>query len=536
MFAGRFAASSSRLLSRSSSNTAQLRTFLSSRTTFAARTSALRLPASSSSLSSVKASRALSSLSSSLSPFFSSSTSTRRVCASSCRCSHCLCGANLMASRTYASNADGSTSFVLSDIGEGIAEVEIIKWHIKVGDTVMEFDPLCEVQSDKATVEIPSRYNGVVTKVYYEKGDLAKTGLPLVDIMVEPEEGEEIVVAAVAGKKKDVPAKQVEAQATTTVSDEASEYNTIETSRGQRRVLATPAVRRIARENNVDLSQVAGTGKDGRVAKGDVLQFVESGGRLSAAPTSAPASPAYSAPHVPVDVAVDRVEVVRGIKRTMIKTMQAATQVPHMGYCDEVLMNSLDTVRAELKPYAAKQGVKLSHMPLMIKAFSLAMHEFPIINSSLSADQSEIIYHGNHNIGVAMATPSGLLVPNIKSVQNMSVFDIARELNRLIDLGREGKLTAGDLTGGTFSVSNIGAIGGTYAAPILMLPESTIVALGKMQTLPRFNEDGEVYAARVMNASWAADHRTIDGATIAGYSNLWKDYLESPSLMLSNLK
>jgi 2-oxoisovalerate dehydrogenase E2 component (dihydrolipoyl transacylase) len=194
-----------------------------------------------------------------------------------------------------------------------------------------------------------------------------------------------------------------------------------------------------------------------------------------------------------------------------------------------------------------KQGIKLSYMPFFIKAASMALRSYPIINSSFAADASQsgvpsqVVLKWRHNIGIAMDTPNGLVVPNIKDVQSKSIIEIAADLSRLMDLGAKGRLSGEDLKGGTFTLSNVGAIGGTYAAPVLVAPEVCIGALGKVRKLPRFvdpNGDPElgIKADEIMQVSWSADHRIVDGATIARFSNEWKDYLENPQKMLLTLK
>ena len=211
-------------------------------------------------------------------------------------------------------------------------------------------------------------------------------------------------------------------------------------------------------------------------------------------------------------------------------------QIPHFGYDDEISMNALSELREVLKPIAEANNVKLSYMPLMIKAASMALQQYPILNSSLSPDESEIIYHGDHNIGVAMDTDKGLVVPNVKGVQNLTIFEVARELNRLQSEGSSGNVSANDLEGTTFTLSNIGAIGGTYMSPVIATPQVAIGAVGKIQTLPRFDSEGNVVAEKIMAVSWAGDHRIIDGATMANFSNSWKAMLEEPGTMLVNMK
>jgi len=392
--------------------------------------------------------------------------------------------------------------FNLSDIGEGIKEVTVKEWFVKVGDTVAQFDNICEVQSDKASVTITSKYDGVVTKLYYEVDGIAQTGDPLVDVQVEGEAG--AAVPQVAEAEEEV------------APDEPLKRNV--------KVLATPAVRRIAQEFSVSLADVRGTGKDGRVLKEDISAHVAG---ASPAPlpaftppsTPRPLTPAPQAPPpprpAPVLAARDRVEKTGPIVRAMTRTMVEALKIPHFGYSDEVDLSALVRLRAELKELCAARGIKLSYMPFIVKATSLALLHFPILNSSLDIQAETITYRASHNIAVAMDTPQGLLVPSIKAVQELSVFEIAGELNRLQQLGSAGKLSTSDLGGGTFSLSNIGSIGGTYASPVILPPQVAIGALGKMQTVPRYSSSGALAPAQVMTVSWSADHRCIDGATMA---------------------
>ncbi|XP_023342052.1 lipoamide acyltransferase component of branched-chain alpha-keto acid dehydrogenase complex, mitochondrial [Eurytemora carolleeae] len=419
--------------------------------------------------------------------------------------------------------------FNLSDIGEGIKEVTIKEWFVKPGDKVSQFDNICEVQSDKASVTITSKFDGVITKLYYDVDDIAQTGDPLVDVEV-------------AGSSEvPVPAS---------VTLESDDEDIDDSNLRRVKVLATPAVRRIASENNVALSDVVGTGREGRVLKEDILNFLDNKSAVSAPPPAAARAPPVSQKPKPVSAAVarprvqkaavaegkDRVEPLSGMVKAMTKKMTESLMIPHFGYYDEINMSSLVTVRKELKSISEARGVKLSYMPFIVKAASLALLQFPVLNSSLDLKSETVTYKHSHNIGVAMDTAQGLLVPNIKGVQNLSIFEISEELSRLQEIGLAGKLTNKDLTGGTFSLSNIGSIGGTYASPVIMAPEVAIGALGKLRVLPRFNSAGEVYPAHIMNVSWSADHRLLDGATVARFSNLWKSYLESPATLLLDLK
>ena len=231
-----------------------------------------------------------------------------------------------------------------------------------------------------------------------------------------------------------------------------------------------------------------------------------------------------------------RKEPIKGIKAVMARAMvESVSTIPHFTYCDEIDMTELISLRLTLKDIYAKQDIKLTMMPFFMKAMSLALNEFPIVNSQVNADCTELTYFDDHNIGMAVDSKVGLLVPNIKAVQTQSILTLANSIARLTHDARSGRVAAKDLKGGTISISNIGAIGGTIATPIINKPEAAIVALGKLQKLPRFDENGEVQARSIMQVSWSGDHRIIDGGTIARFCNLWKSYLENPATMMVNL-
>ncbi|CAK4635353.1 unnamed protein product [Aphanomyces euteiches] len=460
-------------------------------------------------------------------------------------------------------------SFNLADIGEGIAEVEVLQWFVKPGDKISQFQNLVEVQSDKATVEITSRFDGVVTKVHYEVGAMAKVGSPLIDLEVS----EEVAAAnsAGSGPKKAAPAaKKVEPLkkaaptpvaaapkaapvAPTPTAAPASLSSIVRTKTGK--VLTTPSVRRLAREHNIDLDDIPVEGD--RILKGDILNYIaqisdskyqppveETPDATSSTTTSSSSSSSFEFLTESQTIPVNRkllqlpssYDISVAIQKMMVKSMNAALKVPHFGYADEIEMDALDELRKQLKVVAAERGVKVTYLPLMIKAASLSLKYYPILNSSVSEDEGFITMHAHHNISVAMDTPKGLLVPNIKNVESKSILEIAEDLGRLQTLASQGKLGPNDLTGGTFSLSNIGSIGGTYMGPVIMVPQVAIGAIGKIQTLPRFNKAGEVVPVKIMNVSWSGDHRIIDGATMARFSTKWKNFLENPTSMLSELK
>ena len=323
------------------------------------------------------------------------------------------------------------------------------------------------------------------------------------------------------------------------------------------KALAAPAVRRLASEHGVTITEVMGSGKDGRVLKEDIMAYIEQRkgeetGSIKPAvkqPTqpdakiSKPKSDVVHAPSPPIKPPTfvtssieDKTVPIRGITKAMNKAMSEALTIPHFGYCDEIDIGRLVEVRKRLKSSIAEKGIKLSYMPFFVKACSMSLTEYPIINSYFNAQQETITYKADHNIGVAMDTAHGLLVPNIKSVQLLSVLEIAQELTRLQELGWAGKLGESDLKGGTFALSNIGSIGGTYAKPVIFPPQVAIGAIGKVQVLPRFDENDHVIKAHIVNFSWSADHRVLDGATVARFSNRMKSYLEEPASMVLSLR
>ena len=435
-------------------------------------------------------------------------------------------------------SASGLISFNLADIGEGIAECEILKWYVAPGDRIKQFDKVCEVQSDKATVEITSRYDGVVKELHYVVGAMAKVGKPLISIQMD----KGVVVEA----KKGSDVQNIKENASQVVVKRALDavHNENEINVASGKVLTTPSVRKIAKENNIDLLKVHASGPNGRILKEDMLRFIS--GEVPSIPTPIPAAVpvkvhAVAAPAEKPKAKVsysfpslneDKTIILSGLQRIMVQTMNAANSVPHFGFSEEIIMDEVVKLRTFLKAKAELYHIKLSYMPFIIKATSLALREYPILNAHANADGTEVTLKASHNIGIAMNTPRGLIVPNVKNVQNKSIFEIALELNELQELGKEAKLGREHLTGGTFSLSNIGVIGGTYASPLLVVPEVAIAALGRFQVVPRYNSKMELHPVTTMAISYSGDHRIIDGATIAKFSNVMKNYLETPYNMV----
>lgn len=425
--------------------------------------------------------------------------------------------------------------FILPDIGEGIVECELVEWLVKEGDMITEDQAVADVSTDKALVQIPSMYDGKIVKLYYKEGEIAKVHAPLFAIEIQGGESaapSSASLAAGAGTTTNSNAELASKAVTSSTADtktgslsavtplQSASSTHLDSDRNVSRALTTPAVRRLARENSVDLTSVPATGKNGRVLKEDMLNFLAG----SSSTEMAPAATAAIA-------VVNRVEPIKGVKAIMARAMQeSVSTIPHFTYVDEIDITELVALRLQLK--AKYPDIKITMMPLFMKALSLAITEFPILNSRVNAECTEITYLNAHNIGMAVDSKMGLLVPNIKNVQALSILELANEISVLTESARSGRVGPEALKGGTITISNVGAIGGTAATPIINKPEVAIVALGKMQELPRFNSKGDVVARNIMTVSWSGDHRVIDGGTIARFNNRWKEFLENPASML----
>ncbi|KAL2139336.1 hypothetical protein VTI28DRAFT_5324 [Corynascus sepedonium] len=461
---------------------------------------------------------------------------------------------------------------LLADIGEGIVECEIIQWFVEPGARVEEFSPLCEVQSDKASVEITSRFAGVVKKLHYDAGEMAKVGKPFVDIDIQGDASEEDTGAVVPsetpskGAEPKVtqapvrpPAEETAAAQVAVLTEHESE--TAPKVKGKHATLATPAVRHLSKELKVDISEIDGTGRDGRVLKEDIYKFVE---RRNAASTQTPSpEPTHAtqptgafAPEV--STAGPQQETRVPLTRTqemMFKTMTRSLSIPHFLYADEVDFTSLVELRGRLNKVLAKSGLsdgqvnKLSFLPFIIKAVSMSLYKFPILNARVDVEGTStgndngkptLVHRSQHNIGVAMDTPSGLLVPVIKNVGSLNILGIAAELARLQGLANAGKLSPQDMAGGTITVSNIGSIGGTYLSPVVVEREVAILGVGRMRTVPAFStvpgEEDRVVRRQVCNFSWSADHRVVDGATMARAAEVVRAIVEEPDVMVMHLR
>ncbi|KAI9679038.1 MAG: hypothetical protein M1829_001708 [Trizodia sp. TS-e1964] len=418
---------------------------------------------------------------------------------------------------------------LLTDIGEGIRECEIIQWFVQPEARVEEFDPLCEVQSDKASVEITSRYGGVIKKLHYEAGQMAAVGKPLLDIETPDAAGDAVAGDISASLPATVEAERAEAEREVVVVEEravpstAAQADTPPPSAPS--ALATPAVRHLTRQLDLDIRAIAGSGKQGRVLKEDVLKHAQE--------------------HGAAEEEAERRVALTPMQAQMFRSMAASLSIPHFLYADEVCFDGLAALRA----HAHTQMPHLTYLPLIIKAISLALTSHPLLNARLdttsptaaagaagAAAGAQLVFRRAHNIGIAMATPAGLAVPVLHDVGGKSIARLAAELSALRARGAAGTLSRGDLSGGTITVSNIGAIGGTYVAPRLVEGQVAIVGIGRARAVPAFDAEGALVRRLVAQFSWCADHRAVDGAQMARMAEEVRGLVEQPDKMLLRLR
>jgi 2-oxoisovalerate dehydrogenase E2 component (dihydrolipoyl transacylase) len=370
---------------------------------------------------------------------------------------------------------------------------------------------------------------------------MAKVGKPLVDIDIQGEFKQEDLEALTGTSAAEEPQTNTSTPSVSPdmigVEETASEPAEPSPSKGKHATLATPAVRHLTKELDVSLSDVNGTGRDGRVLKEDVYQFAKQ--RDSSPSMEAAASPATeSGPQKETMTPLSLVQL------HMFKAMTKSLTIPHFLYADEIDFSGLSSLRKRLNKGLAKAPAgeinKLSFLPFIIKATSMMLHQYSALNARVDIDSASskpsLVMRSQHNIGVAMDTPTGLIVPVIKNVSSLNVLSIAAELNRLQSLAMSGKLSSSDMSGGTITVSNIGSIGGTYVSPVIVEKEVAILGVGKMRTIPAFNSAGQVVEKQVCNFSWSADHRVIDGATMAKAAEVVRAFVEDPDSMVIHLR
>jgi pyruvate dehydrogenase E2 component (dihydrolipoamide acetyltransferase) len=429
----------------------------------------------------------------------------------------------------------------MPDIGEGIHEGEIVKWFVKPGDKIAEDDVLCEIQNDKAVVEIPSPVAGTVIDVLVGEGTVATVGQVLVTFDAPGYEdlqfkGDEHADEPKQEEKPAAPAPEVKQDAAQQPAATAVAQQTdVDPSR---RIIAMPSVRKYAREKGISINLVPGTGNNGRILKGDIDSFVSGG--AAPAPQAAANVEAetvkvevtQAAVAIPQGEYPETREKMSGIRKAIAKAMvNSKHTAPHVTLMDEVDVTKLVTHRKKFKEVAAAKGIKLTFLPYIVKALTSALREFPALNTSLDDASSEIIHKHYYNIGIAADTEKGLLVPVVKDADRKSVFTISNEINELAGKARDGKLAPNEMKGASCTISNIGSAGGQWFTPVINHPEVAILGVGRIAEKP-IVRNGEIVAAPVLALSLSFDHRMIDGATAQNALNHIKRLLNDPELLL----
>ncbi len=434
------------------------------------------------------------------------------------------------------------------DLGDSIESGEVLEIMVAEGDHIEKEQGILELETDKATVEVPSSHTGRITKVHVKVGQSIGSGAVLLTIEAaetspaasppaQATPASEPAAPAPAPPRAAVPAPKASSPQPATpqpatptpVAQPAADA----TPAGS--VAAGPAVRRFAREVGVDLSTVQGSGSAGRITRDDVLEAVR-----RPSPTPAPvAAVDGAAPQAgPGDAATDawgpiRIDRMPKIRRTIAAQMHKSWETcPRVTNFDDVDVTDLEQLRQSSKADYAKLGIKLTSMPFVIKSIAMALRDHPIVNASVDMEAGQIIYKDYVNIGIAVDTERGLVVPVLRNVDQLSIPDIARQVSKIAEKARNNDFSIDELRGGTFTISNLGAVGGTYSTPIINVPELAILLVGRSRKLPWVMENDEIAARLIMPLSLSYDHRLVDGAAAARFLNEVIGYLKAPSRLL----
>jgi len=436
--------------------------------------------------------------------------------------------------------------FKLPDLGEGLTDGEVVRWLVAEGDTIELNQPIVEVETAKAVVEIPAPYGGTVVKLHAAEGESLDVGAPL--ISVDTAGGASAPAAAQAGvavAAEPDPEPAQELQATLVGPGERQQVRrrrigghtrsangpaTTTPGPAAQRPRATPPVRRYAKDRGVDLAALVGTGRDGRITREDVdgaLDGAQDGARDGARPAAAAVTPAARQPR---DRGEERIPV-RGTRRQIAAAMTAsAFSIPHVTEFLTVDATRLMELRERLRALPTAGGLKLTPLAVVARALCAAVRSYPLMNSSWDEAAGDIVVKCRVNLGIATDTPTGLLVPNIKDADTLGILDLSRELTRLTALARERKAAPADLTGGTITITNVGGFGVETGTPIINKPECAILATGLIAPRP-WVVDGQLAVRQLMTTSVSFDHRIVDGAYAAQFLAHLRDLLEDPALL-----
>jgi 2-oxoisovalerate dehydrogenase E2 component (dihydrolipoyl transacylase) len=424
----------------------------------------------------------------------------------------------------------GTRIIKLPDVGEGVAEAEIVEWHVEVGQSVLEDQLLAAVMTDKATVEIPSPVAGTVVALGAEVGSVLAVGAELVRLEVAGEGNEEVAAAPREAAAAQAPAERPAAPQPSTSPESASQSAAVPSAPPApvtrapigpprppgEKPIASPAVRRRAREAGVDLRQVRGTGPAGRIGHDDLDAF------LRGAP-KAGISAARAA-----NTEVETVKIIGLRRRIAQKMAESKRRVAHFSYVEEVDVTALEALRATLNAENRSDRPRLTLMPFLMKALVKAVADFPEMNALYDDEAETLERHGGVHIGIATQTPSGLMVPVVRHCETLSLWDCAAEVQRLAEAAREGRATRAELAGSTITITSLGALGGIVTTPVINRPEVAIIGPNKQVVRPVWQ--GEQFVPRtMMNLSSSFDHRVIDGYVAARFVQRIKGLLEAPA-------
>lgn len=423
--------------------------------------------------------------------------------------------------------------YKLPDVGEGVVEAEIVEWHIAVGDTVSEDQHILDVMTDKATVEIPCAVNGVVKTIVGDPGEVLAVGTVILVIEVDgTPPTEEAEAAQPAEPAKAEPAPVAEAPKAEAKPDPKpapapapapAAAKAVSRSAGER-PLASPAVRQRALDADVDLGSVPGTGPAGRITHSDLDDFIAAGGRLISKVGGAAAG---NAPRT----GVEEIKVI-GLRRKIAENMALAKRtIPHITYVDEIDLTALEDLRAHMNANRDEGQPKLTIIPFLVQALTKALPKFPQANAHFDTEASVLTQYEGVHCGIAAATPNGLMVPVVKHAETLDIWETAAEVKRLGDAAKAGKCTKDELTGSTITITSLGAIGGIVTTPVINHPETAIIGVNKMQTLPRYDREGRLVPRKIMNLSSSFDHRIVDGYEAAQLVQAMKALLENPATL-----
>ncbi|MBT2602221.1 2-oxo acid dehydrogenase subunit E2 [Bacillus sp. ISL-53] len=415
--------------------------------------------------------------------------------------------------------------FKLPDVGEGMHEGEIIQWLIKEGDAVKQDQPIVEVQTDKVNAELTAPAAGVVKKIFFSVGDIVEVGTTIFTIQEEND-------VSVADTNISEEENQVGQSGDVKVN---AEHITTKHHHQAVRALATPFVRQMAREMKIDIEKVKGSGPAGRITESDLKQFKENDSFTRENAKQHDDKTGQEVAQVMGNEREERIPL-KGIRKKIAEHMvKSVSTIPHVTHVDELEMDRLKEFKNQLKEYSDDKDIKLTFLPFFVKAIVIALKEFKTLNASIDERTNEIILKNYYHIGIATNTNEGLIVPVIKHADQKTIFQLADEIRQLAAQAREGKLSIDQITGSTFTISNVGPIGGMHATPIINYPEAAILALHKMEHR-MVVRDLEGVIRLMMNMSLSFDHRLIDGVTAVLFTNKIKELLENPIRLVVEMR